>query len=233
MYQNIQAVSAADHCEWSLKTTDGFGFAADMHAIPILIHEFGSVAKECPLVFTQGDEPRPMAVVGLRENENRMLDSGGHWRGRYVPAFLRRYPFTLASSDDQDQLVVCLDADFDGWNQENLGERLFDAAGDRTQYTNSIVRFVQDFHQKSVQSEVFCQRLLELDLLEPVSAQYRSNDGAEPLNVTGFSVVSRDRLMKLEPTAVNDLFQARELELIYLHLASLSCFPAIAEYSQP
>lgn len=229
MYQAIQPVNVGEHGDWSLKSVEGFGFAAKMNALPILIHEFGSVAMECPLVFTHDDQPRVMAVVGVHEHRNQMLDADGRWRGRYVPAFLRRYPFTLASTDQDDQLVVCLDPDFEGWNQGNLGERLFDAAGEQTQFTQSVVRFVQDFHQKSHQSDAFCRRLLELDLLEPMSAQYRAAEGGDPVNVTGFCVVNRTQLMELSQDTIDTLFRAHELELIYLHLASLSRFSAIAE----
>lgn len=222
MYQRIQAVNATEHRNWSVKVISSYDFARTQQFVPVTIHEFGSLASECPLVFTDEDVPRPLAVLGLSSERNQLISEEGKWVGRYVPAYLRRYPFTLAQAEGSDQMVLCCDPESEAFNQEGLGERLFDSVGQRTGFANSVLRFTQEFHGQALQTEAFCKRLKELGLFEPTSAQYRSSSGAEPINLTGFCVINRQRMKSLDAELVMSMLVQDELELIYLHLSSLN-----------
>ena len=37
-----------------------------------------------------------VAVIGLQQDRNYFLNSDGYWRGNYIPAAYRPYPFVLA-----------------------------------------------------------------------------------------------------------------------------------------
>jgi hypothetical protein len=50
----------------------------------------------------------PAALLGLREAENLFVDRDGKWDARYVPAFVRRYPF-VPGKGPQGELLVCID----------------------------------------------------------------------------------------------------------------------------
>jgi hypothetical protein len=52
--------------------------------------------------------PVPAVLLGLREAENLFVDRDGKWDARYVPAFVRRYPF-VPGKGPQGELLVCID----------------------------------------------------------------------------------------------------------------------------
>ena len=70
-----------------------YGFAARTNAVPIASTEFAEAARDYPIVFV-GEEGGPFnvaALVGLRDQQNLMVDGEGQWAtGCYVPAFARR-----------------------------------------------------------------------------------------------------------------------------------------------
>jgi hypothetical protein len=64
---------------------------------------------------------------------NSFVGDSGQWRSNtYVPAFIRRYPFVLAQSDN-DEFKVCFDEAYAGWNEEE-GRELFAESGENSPY---------------------------------------------------------------------------------------------------
>ena len=68
----------------------------------------------------------PVAVLGVRDQENRYVTTEGRWEAKYIPAFIRRYPFVFSSGADNSKFTLCIDEDFTGCNQKGLGQQLFD-----------------------------------------------------------------------------------------------------------
>src|SRR5690606_25699494 len=129
IYERAVPVSSERHRDWSVETGVNYGFARELNSVPLLATEFGPAATEYAVVFA-GDEQAvlPAAILGMRAGENSHVDSSGAWTGGYIPAFLRRYPFVFARSDDGTAFTLCLDEEFDGFNRDGRGERLFDSA---------------------------------------------------------------------------------------------------------
>ena len=66
--------------------------------------EFPSAATEDAIVFAGNESVvMPALILGLRANENLYLTAGSKWDVKYVPAFLRRYPFVFSSVDQGNQ----------------------------------------------------------------------------------------------------------------------------------
>ena len=42
----------------------------------------------------------PAVILGLRNDENLYLSDKNAWQAKYLPAFIRRYPFAFSSQDD-------------------------------------------------------------------------------------------------------------------------------------
>lgn len=82
-------------------------------------------------------------------------------------------------------------------------------------------------HQRT---QIFCQKLVELALLEPMQARIaESAEDSKPKNLTGFWGVKREKLKAIPEESVQELFKNNGLELIYLHLHSLRNFVNMAE----
>jgi hypothetical protein len=113
-------------------------------------------------------------------------------------------------------------------NRHGVGERLFDAEGERTQYLQNVLTFLKAYQAQFEATRAFCQRLSDLDLLEPMQAQFTLRDGRK-LSLSGFQVVSRERLKKLAGDDLKRLATAGDLDLVYAHLHSQRNFAATGE----
>ena len=69
---------------------------------------------------------------------------------------------------------------------------------------------------------------LTVDLLESMQAQISLPSGSQQ-SLTGFQVISRDRLKALDADQLAELAKTDALELAYLHLQSMNNFAAIGE----
>ena len=221
IYEKAAPVTNQRHRDWSIKKGSDCTFAKHVNAVPLTAVEFAAAALEYAIVFTGAAEAiMPSVILGMRDRQNLYLNEDGSWRAKYLPAFIRRYPFVFASSDEGRRFALCLDEAFSGCNQAGLGERLFDAEGTRTQYLDGVLNFLQQYQGQFQSTQAFCKKLHDLDLLEPMQAQIALPTG-EKIALTGFMAVNRDRLKKLSGEKLAELVQANELELIYIHLQSI------------
>ena len=64
-----------------------------------------------------------MVILGVEKDENLYVKQPGSWDARYVPAFVRRYPFVFSRSDDGQTFTLCIDETWSGCNADGKGER--------------------------------------------------------------------------------------------------------------
>lgn len=229
IYEKAVPVSSQKHRDWSVKTGEDYEFARHANAVPLTAVEFPAATIEYAIVFTGTDEAvMPAVIMGVRNEENLYLAPNGEWRAKYIPAFIRRYPFVFSSIDDGKNFTLCIDEDFAGCNQDGRGERLFDADGNRTQYLETVLTFLKQYQAHFQRTLAFCKKLKDLDLLEPMRAQVALADGKK-VDLAGFMAVNRARLKELSDEKITDLAKNDELELVYLHLQSMRNFTNVGE----
>ena len=97
-YEALEPLNATQHGKMKVRAIPASPTMAKTHAIPLTVDEFMLVQRHYPIVFSVGDDPIPMALMGLNEGVERLPGRG--WPARdpqiYLPAYLRRYPFLLA-----------------------------------------------------------------------------------------------------------------------------------------
>ncbi len=231
IYEKVVPVSQERHLNWSVKTGTNYEFAHNTNSLPLMTVEFSNAAAEYTIIFTGNKDNgaiMPAIILGIRNNENLYLTETGEWKAKYIPAFVRRYPFVFSSNNEGDTLTLCIDENCSGFNQEGRGERLFDSQGERTQYLEGVLEFVKGYQAEFQRTQLFCKKLNELDLFEPMQASFTLQSG-EKLSLEGFMVVNRDKLKSLTGEQLADLARFDELELIYLHLQSMRNFSSMAE----
>ena len=162
-------------------------------------------------------------MLGLRRNENGYLTDAGAWNAKYIPAFVRRYPFVFSSDPSATTFTLCIDEAFKGFNQQGRGERLFSDEGEPTPYVQRVLNFLQEYQAQFQRTQALCRKLGELELLDPMEAQVTLKSGTQ-LSLTGFMVVNRERLRKLSGEVLAELVKTDDLELIYTHLQSMGRF---------
>jgi hypothetical protein len=229
IYESVVPLSAARHGDCSIEIRGSYEFSGKINSVPLIAVEFPAAAAEYAIVFA-GNETNlmPAAILGLRGTENLFLNKESAWEARYIPAFVRRYPFVFSTSADGQKLVLCIDEDFAGFNREGRGQRLFTEDGRPTAYVENVLKFLQEFQAQFVRTQSFCKTVQELDLLEPRQAQVGLPSG-ERLALGGFMAVNRQKLKALPGEKLAKLAQTDELELLYLHLHSMRNFVRLQE----
>ena len=221
IYEDVVAVNRQTHRDVSVRRTTSFSFAREINTVPIVDAEFARVALEMPIVFAQTETGLiSLALLGTAEGTNAFVDEQDQWTGRYVPAFFRRYPFVFAAESEGERMTLCVDQSFEGLNEDNIGERMFDSEGSETTYLGQVLGFMEEYQATFNRTQAFCDRLQQLGLLEDARIDYRLSDGKTG-GVTGFQRVSNEKLRALDDQQIAELFRIGDLDLIQLHMLSL------------
>jgi len=229
IYETAVPVSSGRHAKCSVEAGTGFGFARNLNSVPLMAVEFPQATAEYAVVFAQsGDDVVPVVILGARQNENLYLADDNAWRAKYVPAFIRRYPFVFSPSEDGKTFTLCVDEAFQGLNYLGRGQALFTEDGKHTPYVDNVLKFLQEYRSQFLRTQAFCKKIKELDLLEPMQAQFTLGSG-EKMSLGGFMVVDRKRLKALPADTLSQLAGNDELELIYLHLQSMRNFTEVKD----
>jgi len=229
-YREPMALNREAHSKMRVaKSPKGYAFAAKTHSVILAPVEFFEACKEYPIIFSTGADGSvlPIALLGFRTDENLMVDGEGNWDARYIPAYVRRYPFIL-SENDTDNLTVCVDQAFDGLYLKKDGEPIFTKEGGYTDFMKQTMEFLRTFHIQFKNGAPFGAKLQELDLLKPMDALVELNDG-QKFALNGFSVVDEQKLQALSDEELGSLFRPGYLALIYAHLLSLSTMSGLVD----
>lgn len=210
-----------------------FDRTAAMNALFVTAVEFIDAARDYPIVFVeagQGADGKrdvaPMAVLGLTQGENLMLQADGSWAARYVPALLRGYPLGLARAEE-GRYVVVIDGAADALS-DDAGDPLFDAAGQPTPQLEERRKFLEQIEAEAERTRLFGRALIELELLQPMRFEATLPDG-QKLTVDGFLAVDEARLQALPVERLQALHANGVLAMIYAHRFSLGLMRALVE----
>ena len=229
IYESAVPVSASRHGDLSVEVGADYGFSRKVNSVPLMAVEFPHAAAEYAIVFSgTADAFIPAVILGMRGEENLYLEERGGWQAKYIPAFVRRYPFVFSTSQDGKTFTLCIDEAFPGFNREGRGQRLFGEDKKPSSYVSNVLKFLEQYQLEFRRTQAFCNKLKELSLLEPMRAQANLPSG-ERLSLTGFMAVNRDKLKALPGDKLAELAKTDELELLYLHLQSMRNFVAMTE----
>ena len=229
IYESAVPVSASRHAHVSVEANDSYAFSAGINAVPLMAIEFLRASAEYAIVFAaDGDDIMPVAVLGVRNEQNLYLSPDAHWKADYIPAFIRRYPFVFSSSTDAKLLTLCIDESHPGVNRDGRGSALFGADAKPTPYVEKVLEFLKEYQLQFERTRQFGHRVKELGLLEPMQANVTTPKG-EKITLGGFLVVSREKLRVLSGDTLQQLAKNDELELLYLHLASMRNFNEVKD----
>lgn len=223
-YRRPEPLALAPHGKLGVERNDKpFAFAKATHLIPLTVGEYGSAGLDYPIIFTP-EEHASLAVMGLANAQNLYVrDDGSFEPYRYIPAFIRRYPFVFAEDKANQRLIACIDVDAPMVKEG--GEIALFAGSEPSQYTKDAISFLTSFEQQRRDTLAFSKRLRELDLFETaevvVNRALPDGSGTEPFKLGEYIAVSRTKLRALPQATLAELHENGMLGLIYVHLHSL------------
>jgi hypothetical protein len=223
-YTGLEALNVTQHGKMKVRPIAQAPVIAQTHAIPATVDEFALLQRHYPIVFSVGDQPIPLVLMGLSEGINVFLDEDGkvHDSLIYVPAYMRRYPFLLARlRPDSDELSLCFDPAAGAVGEFDEGEPLFD--GDQpSQATKAILQFCEQFETAGQRTGAFVEELKKSGLLMDGEVAIQPEGADKPFVYRGFQMVDEEKVRELRGDELRKMNQNGMLPLIWAHLFSLS-----------
>ncbi|WP_309610831.1 SapC family protein [Sphingomonas sp.] len=223
LYNALEPINLQQHGDKKLKPIDSAPHIAQAHAIPVTVDEFALLQRTYPIVFSMGDTPVPLALMGLNEGVNTYLDDKGmQIEPAYLPAYLRRYPFLLAQlQEGSDELSLCVDPTSGTISDGPDGEAIFD--GDQpSARIKEILDFCEQFEAAGQRTGAFMADLQKAGLLMDGEVAIQPDGSEQPFVYRGFQMVDEEKMRELRGDELRRMNQNGMLPLIFAHLFSLA-----------
>jgi len=192
-YRAIEPLNVTQHGKMKVRTVLDMSEVAKTHAIPLTVDEFSLVQRHYPIVFSIGEKPIPIALMGLNENVNVFLEEDGRPKdpSLYIPAYVRRYPFLLARIRP-------------------------------SKATLAILEFCEQFEAAGQRTSAFMEELVKSDLLMDGEVAIQPEGYEQPFIYRGFRMVDEEKLRELRGDELRKMNQNGMLPLVFAHLFSLT-----------
>lgn len=214
---DIQVVSRERHADKRWQRYTSYSFAAADAVAPLVIQEIAKACVVLPLGFMAADEGfLPVAVQGLAPGTNLWVGPDGRWLGDYVPAVYRAYPFKLANTNDNQQ-VLCIVED-SGLLSDTDGELFFDEAGEPAQPVKDVLNFLTQVAANHQATQLACAALQKHNLIKPWPIKLNTDDGTQ--NVEGLHTIDEAALNQLPAEALLELRDSSALIMAYAQVLS-------------
>lgn len=218
-YKQPTALDAKAHGKLGLKKGFGFAFTEGVNAVPINLIEMPQICHYYPIAFSPDGNATPVAILGLRDNENLFLKADKTWEeNTYIPAYIRRYPFIFSELPDSDQLTLCIDMNDDVIDKKG-DQKFFDKDGNASELSNNALEFCKSYHAAAQQTLEFSKALAESNILVEREAQINVGDN-QRINFSGFKIVDEQKLAELDDKVFLEWRQKGWLPFLYAHLFS-------------
>jgi hypothetical protein len=224
-YHGIEPLNATQHGKMHVRPIEKSPTIGRTHAIPLTVDEFGLAQRHYPIVFSIGENPVPLALMGLNEGVNVFLDHDGRANdpSLYIPAYIRRYPFLLARlNPDSDELTLCFDPQSGAVGEFEEGEALFDAEQQPADSTKAILEFCEQFETAGQRTGAFMDAIRSAGLLMDGEVAIQPEGYEQPFIYRGFQMIDEEKVKELRGDELRKMNQNGLLPLIYAHLFSLS-----------
>ncbi|GAB5458377.1 MAG: hypothetical protein Hens3KO_14070 [Henriciella sp.] len=196
LYVDPRPVKRDEHANLGLmQTRSPYGFAAETHLVPITAGEIAEVSAHYPVVF-MGEAHVPAAALSLQEGQNPFVASSGVWReGSYVPAFLRQYPFAIATAGEEDP-ILCVDTACDRLTEDNPDDPFF-VNDEPSELLRRAMTLCQQVETDRQRTEALVRELDTLGLFTSITLRFpRIGPAEEPLSFE-IKGIDHERLAQL------------------------------------
>jgi len=219
LYQAPEALDPAKHAALTYQPDVSFRFASEEVAVPLVASEITTAARDYAVVFDTA-KPAAYALLGIERGHNAYVTPQGQWRGRYRPATIRAYPFTIKAMGEtpegKTRYAMVVDMASEHVNAPG-GHALFQGSTP-TALLEKIKGILTNLEKDRIRLTRLVGQLEQHGLLVARSLQVASRQ----LGVSGFRVVDSEALAALSPKALAELRDSGALMLAYAQILSMA-----------
>ena len=217
-YSKPTPLDPANHGKFGLKRNFDLSFAAGVNAVPLNMIELPQACHHYPIAFSPDEHATPVALLGVRDNENLFVNDKGEWdKDVYVPAYVRRYPFIFSEVPGQDKLTLCVDMNERIIN-EKAEQKFFDGT-QPSQLSQNALEFCKSYHAAAKQTFAFGQALAKSGLLVERVADVNIGSGKR-ISFSGFKIIDEQKLADMKDSDFLEWRKNGWLPFLYAHLFS-------------
>ena len=229
---SLQAITKPDFTEKSWRRSPNYLFTANDAVCPLIVQEITRAIMGMPIAFLCVDEKYSVvAVLGLASETNYFVGKDGGWRGNYIPALYRVYPFVLAKNEaEEEQLVLCINEDSGLLNDDDSAEAFFDDEGELSATVKLLTEFLSASHGGLQSAARICKLLNQHKLFKPWELEIESEDGKK--RIEGLFSIDEAALNELSDEAFIELRQSGALIVVYCQLLSMQRIADLAQFAQ-
>lgn len=218
-YSAPAPLDSKKHAKLGLKNDFGLGFTKEVNAVPINMIEMPQICHYYPIAFSPDGNATPVALLGLRDNENLFVNAKGEWdEDTYIPAYIRRYPFIFSEIPGSEQLTLCVDIN-NNVVDEKGDQKFFDTEGKPTTLAQNALEFCKSYHAAAQQTLQFSKELADSGLLIDRSAEINVG-GGKRINFSGFRIIDEQKLAAMSDKDFMEWRKKGWLPFLYAHLFS-------------
>jgi hypothetical protein len=235
-YTSLTGVDRMRHAGLAVPPSPSRAWCGKLNGVFLNATEMGKACIDYPIGFVRdvnNGEYLPLAVLGLRSDENLFVGADGQWQPRsYVPAYVRRYPFCIIElppqpgSSEQQRLIAVQEDQL-----QPSDKPYFTATGEATAEWKPVQELVEAMEGARQQTRSFTRRLEAFGLFTPFDAVALPR-GGQQMRLQGLHRVDEEKLNNLGTRELKLLMRKGELRAVYAHLLSLENFGKLLDLTQ-
>ncbi|MGV8920467.1 MAG: SapC family protein [Pseudomonas sp.] len=226
---DYQVVTRERHGLKHWLNASSYTFAAGDALCPLVAQEFPKAMLALPIGFmAEGEYFVPVAVQGLTPGQNLLVAPDGRWLSTYIPAPYRSYPFRMATTE-QDEQVLCID-EASGLIADNAGKPFFSEDGTPAKSVLEILDFFQQMDANRQFTLGICAVLQQHGLIQPWPIMVQGEQGEQ--KVEGLFRIDEAALNALAAEALLEVRNSGALTAAYCQLLSMQHLPTLGTLAQ-
>ncbi len=219
-----------DHHDLRVITSADAAFGDAVNQVLLFPTEFEVAQRDFPIILRKDTEGqlRPVALLGLGQDENLFLDGAGGWRSSHVPLLLQRGPFSIAAPEGgAGEPRILVDPDHPRASRSQ-GTPVFKPHGGHSEYLERVSAVLRAIWLGNQLLEPMVTAFEEAGLLRPVNLELRTGE-SDVYAIGNAITIDRERLAMLPGTELEKLNQAGFLQSAFLIAASLGNMQKLAD----
>ncbi len=223
MFKKIELLSKKDHKNLSIDKIDNYWFAKELRYAPVGLSEIAKLSTKFPLIITGGDEQHFSVLLAIGNNDNYFSIQNRYEDRRFVPAFMRAYPFLMVEANDgkSDKKFRAVAVDVESlYVGEDKEIKFFSEDEQESELLKRSIGIVQTLDKDRFAADELVKTLNELDLLDKRDVTLKVESEAKTI-LSDFYVVNQERLYSLDDKLLLEWMKKGWIYLLENHMRSM------------